>query len=246
MKALGIDVGGSGVKGAIADLEAGSMLTERFRIKTPQPATPSAVAATIADVASQTGWSGDRFGCALPGVVISGMLHTAAHLDPGWIGLDARSLIESAVGEPVVLLNDADAALLAEMRFGAGRDEHGVVLLLTFGTGIGSALFAGGVLVPNTEFGHIEVDGVEAEERASAKAQEDEELTYAQWTSRVNRYLAALETVLWPDLIVIGGGISKEHAEFLDLLEARARIVPAALRNHAGIIGAALASQEWT
>lgn len=244
--ALGIDVGGSGVKGALVDLVGGQLATERIRIPTPQPATPDAVAATVADVVAQTGWSGWRFGCALPGVVTDGTVRTAAHIDPAWIDFDGRTLIASAVGAAVTLLNDADAAGLAEMRFGAGRGEKGVVLLLAFGTGIGSAVFSDGVLVPNTEFGHMEVDGVAAESRASAKVQEEEELEYPQWTTRVNRYLAALETVLWPDLIVIGGGISKEHGEFLGLLEARARIVPAALRNNAGIIGAALASEEAT
>jgi len=244
--ALGIDVGGSGIKGALVDLTMGELHTDRIRIQTPQPATPDAVAATIAEVATQTGWTGPRLGCALPAVVKDGIVRTAANIDAGWIDLDAQSLIASAVGTPVTLLNDADAAGIAEMRYGAGRGEEGVVLLLTFGTGIGSAVFSKGVLVPNTEFGHLQIDGVAAEVGASAKVQQDEGLTYPEWTARVNRYLRAVEVILWPDLIVIGGGISKEHAEFLDLLEARARIVPAALRNHAGIIGAALACKEAT
>ncbi len=244
--ALGIDVGGSGIKGALVDLTVGELHTDRIRIQTPQPATPDAVATTIAEVATQTGWTGPRLGCALPAVVKDGIVRTAANIDAGWIDLDAQSLIATAVGAPVTLLNDADAAGIAEMRYGAGRGEEGVVLLLTFGTGIGSAVFSRGVLVPNTEFGHLQIDGVAAEVGASAKVQEDESLTYPEWTARVNRYLRAVEVILWPDLIVIGGGISKEHAEFLDLLEARARIVPAALRNHAGIIGAALACKEAT
>ena len=244
--ALGIDVGGSGIKGALVDLTVGELHTDRIRIPTPQPATPDAVAATIVEVATQTGWTGPRLGCALPAVVKDGIVRTAANIDASWIDLDAQSLIASTVGTPVTLLNDADAAGIAEMRYGAGRGEEGVVLLLTFGTGIGSAVFSRGVLVPNTEFGHLQIDGVAAEVAASAKVQEDEDLTYTEWTARVNRYLRAVEVILWPDLIVIGGGISKEHAEFLDLLEARARIVPAALRNHAGIIGAALACKEAT
>ncbi len=241
---LGIDVGGSGIKGALVDLAAGELQTERFRIKTPQPATPDAVAATVAEVAVATGWDEGRFGCALPAVVTHGVVRTAANIDAAWIGTDGRELIAETVGSPVTLLNDADAAGLAEMRFGAGRDHDGVVLMLTFGTGIGSALFVDGALVPNTELGHLEVDGHDAEDRASAKAQEDEELSYEEWTGRVNRYLRAVETVLWPDLIVFGGGISKQHDEFFDLLEARAPIVPATLRNNAGIIGAALAAEE--
>ncbi len=243
---LGIDVGGSGIKGALVDLAIGEFATERIRIRTPQPATPDAVAATIAEVAAQTGWSGPKLGCALPAVVTAGVVRTAANIDASWVGVDACALIASAVGTPVTLLNDADAAGLAEMRFGAGRGEEGTVLLLTFGTGIGSALFSGGSLVPNTELGHLQIDGVDAELRAAARIQEEEQLTYPEWTSRVNKYLAAVERILWPDLIVIGGGISKEHAEFLGMLESRARIVPATLRNQAGIIGAALACQEAT
>ena len=242
--ALGVDVGGSGIKGALVDLTVGEFVTDRVRIKTPQPATPDAVATTIAEVANKCGWSGPRLGCALPAVVTDGVVRTASNIDPAWLDLDARSFIAAAVGAPVTLLNDADSAGLAEMHFGAGRGETGKVVLLTFGTGIGSAVFSGGVLVPNTELGHMEVDGVEAEVEASAKAKEDKDLSYPEWTVRVNRYLDALETILWPDLIIIGGGISSDHAEFLDLLDTRARVVPAALRNRAGIIGAAWACRE--
>jgi len=241
---LGIDVGGSGIKGALVDLNTGALTTDRIRIRTPLPATPAAVAATIAEVAAGTGWSGDRFGCALPAVVTDGLVRTAANIDSTWIDIDGRALLQEAVGAPAVLLNDADAAGLAEMRFGAGRDQPGVVLVLTFGTGIGSGVFSEGVLVPNTELGHIVVDGVEAEATASAKAQEEESLTFGEWSDRVNRFLAAVETILWPDLIVFGGGISKEYAKFAELLQSRARIVPATFRNEAGIIGAALATQE--
>lgn len=243
---LGIDVGGSGIKGALVDLSIGELAGDRVRIRTPQPATPDAVATTIASVASEVGWSRDRLGCALPAVVTGGVVQTAYHIDPSWVGLDAQAVVSAAIGAPVTILNDADAAGLAEMRFGAGREERGLVLLLTFGTGIGSALFSDGVLFPNTEFGHLQVDGVDAELRAAARIRKEENLTYPEWTDRVNRYLDAIEKMLWPDLIVVGGGISKKHAEFLHLLNARARIVPATLRNHAGIIGAALACQKAT
>jgi polyphosphate glucokinase len=243
---LGIDVGGSGIKGALVDIDTGVLTTDRIRIRTPDPATPAAVAATIAEVAAATGWSGSHFGCTLPAVVADGIVRSAANIHSSWIDIDGSALLEAAVGAPVVLLNDADAAGLAEMRFGAGRDEPGVVLLLTFGTGIGSSVFSRGALVPNTELGHMVIDGVEAEVTASAKAQEDEALTFAEWSARVNRFLEAAETILWPDLIIFGGGISKEYSQYGELLESRARIVPAAFRNEAGIIGAALATREAT
>jgi polyphosphate glucokinase len=241
---LGIDVGGSGIKGALVDLETGELTTDRVRVRTPHPATPAAVVATVAEVAAATGWSGTRFGCTLPAVVADGIVRTAANIDSSWIDIDGRAVLKAALGAPVVLLNDADAAGLAEMRFGAGRGEPGVVLVLTFGTGIGSGVFSKGALVPNTELGHMTIDGVEAEVTASAKAQEEERLDFPEWSRRVNRFLAAAEAILWPDLIIIGGGISKEYAEFAELLESRARIVPATFRNEAGIIGAALATQE--
>lgn len=241
---LGIDVGGSGIKGALVDLEIGELRTDRVRIPTPQPATPDAVAATVAAVAAATGWDGAGFGCALPAVVTRGVVRTAANIDPAWVEVDGSALIQEHVGCDVVLLNDADAAGIAEVRYGAAREEDGVVLMLTFGTGIGSAVFVNNTLVPNTELGHLEVDGEPGEDRASAKVQEDLELSWPDWLNRVNRYLDAVETILWPDLIVFGGGISKEYAEFSALLDTRAPIVPAALRNNAGIIGAALAAFE--
>jgi polyphosphate glucokinase len=241
---LGIDVGGSGIKGALVDLDRGALVTERFRIPTPQPSTPTAVAEVVAQVAEQTGWDGNAFGCALPAVVTRGIVRTAANIDDGWIGTDGAGLICDLVGCPVTLLNDADAAGLAEMRYGVGVNVPGQVLMLTFGTGIGSALFEAGVLVENTELGHLEVDGDVGEDRAAARIYEDEDLTYEEWAVRVNRYLQAVETVLWPDLIIFGGGISKQFDEYSHMLAARARIVPAAMRNNAGIIGAALASQE--
>lgn len=242
MSWLGIDVGGSGIKGALVDLDAGELVTERFRIPTPQPSTPDAVVEVIAEVAASSGWDGGPFGCALPAVVTHGVVWTAANIDDGWIGTDGAKLIGTRVGCDVTLLNDADAAGLAEMRYGTGRDENGGVLMLTFGTGIGSALFENGVLVPNTELGHLEVDGYAGEDRAAARVYEDEEMTYEEWAVRVNRYLDAVETVLWPDLIIFGGGISKRFDDFGHLLETRAPVRPAAMRNNAGIIGAALAS----
>lgn len=240
---LGVDVGGSGIKGALVDLKTGALTTKRFRHATPQPATPDAVAATVAGVLTETGWQGARFGCAVPAVVIGGIAHTAANIDPQWVGADAAAVIGAATGQEAIVLNDADAAGLAEMRFGAGRGNDGVVLLLTFGTGIGSALFVSGRLVPNTEFGHLEVGGREAEKSAAGRLQEEGDLSFAEWAERVNPVLAALEKVIWPDLIVLGGGISKQQEHFMPLLTARSPLVPAELRNNAGIIGAALAAE---
>jgi polyphosphate glucokinase len=241
---LGIDVGGSGVKGAMVDVVDGRLLSKRVRIPTPQPATPSAIAETVAAVAAQAEWSGDRLGCALPAVVTQGVVRTASNIDSGWIGTDAAALISSAVGGSATILNDADAAGIAEVRLGAARGFRGQVLLLTFGTGIGSALLADGVLVTNTELGHLERNGVEVEHIASAKVQEDEDLSLGEWASRVNSVVASYERVLWPDLIIIGGGISKQFDEYAEVLTARARIVPAVFRNNAGLVGAALAAEE--
>ena len=243
MKRLGIDVGGSGVKGAVVDVGSGELVTERFRLATPQPSVPEAVATAISAVIAEHGWSGP-FGCTLPSVVSHGIVRSAANIDPSWVDVDGRALLEEATGADVTLLNDADAAGIAEVRFGAGRNQDGVVLMITFGTGIGSAVLVDGVLLPNTELGHLEMWGDSAEKRAAAKAYEDEELTYEAWTDRVNEYLAYVETLLWPDLIIVGGGISKDSGEFLHLLEARAEIRPAELRNNAGIVGAAMASVE--
>jgi polyphosphate glucokinase len=240
---LGIDIGGSGIKGAPVDVTTGTFAKERFKISTPQPSLPDAVAAAVHSVAAEFGWSG-RAGITFPGVVTEGVIRTAANLDPAWIGVDARALFDAATGLDCHVLNDADAAGQAEMRFGAGVDEKGTVVMLTFGTGIGSALFTNGVLVPNTEFGHIEIRGKDAEQRASDRARELHDLDWAHWAGRVDEYLKHLEALLWPDLIIVGGGVSRKADKFLPLLDGlHSRIVAAAMHNDAGIVGAALAAE---
>jgi polyphosphate glucokinase len=240
---FGVDIGGSGIKGCTVDLRSGSLEEQRVRVPTPAPATPTAVAELVATITDDFGWHGPM-GVTLPSVLKRGIALTAAHLDPAWKGLAADKLFSEYCRVPVVVLNDADAAGLAEMRFGAGRDHDGVVLLLTFGTGIGSALFVDGELVPNTELGHLQVDGVDAEIRAAASARDDEELSWAVWAARVSRYLQVLEGLMWPDLIIAGGGVSKKADKWLSLLECRTPVVAAALRNDAGIVGAAAAAAE--
>lgn len=240
---FGVDIGGSGVKGCTVDLRSGSLEDERVRVPTPAPATPAAVAELVGIITREFGWHGPM-GVTLPSVLKRGIVLTAAHLDPAWKGLAAAKLFSEYCRVPVVVLNDADAAGLAEMRFGAGRDHDGVVLLLTFGTGIGSALFVDGELVPNTELGHLQVDGADAEVRAAAAARDDEGLSWPGWTARVSRYLQVLEDLIWPDLIIVGGGVSKKADKWLSLLECRTPVVAAALRNDAGIVGAAAAAAE--
>jgi polyphosphate glucokinase len=238
-----VDIGGSGIKGCTVDLRSGSLEDARVRVPTPVPATPAAVAEVVAAITSEFGWHGPM-GVTLPSVIKRGVALTAAHLDPAWKGLAANKLFSKACRVPVVVLNDADAAGLAEMRFGAGRDHDGVVVLLTFGTGIGTALFVDGELVPNTELGHLQVDGADAEIRAAAAARDDEALSWADWAPRVSRYLQVLEDLVWPDLIIAGGGVSKKADKWLSLLECRTPVVAAALRNDAGIVGAAAAAAE--
>jgi len=241
MQAFGIDIGGSGIKGAPVDVAAGKLLADRKKIETPHPALPDAVAGVVHEIITGFDWSGP-IGITFPGVVTDGVTRTAANLDPAWIGLDARDLFGKAAGNPVRVLNDADAAGVAEMKFGAGVGEKGTVLMLTFGTGIGSALFVNGTLVPNTEFGHIEINGHDAEKRASEHAKELHDMSWGKWAGRVEEYMQQMEALLSPDLFIIGGGISKESEKFVPLLKGiRARIVPATLHNDAGIVGAAMA-----
>ncbi len=240
---FGIDIGGSGIKGAPVDLGQGELLAERVRVPTPQPSTPDAVAAAVSTLVERFPPSGP-LGIALPCVLKQGIVQTAANVDAGWKGVDAATLFTDLTGCPVLVLNDADAAGLAEMRFGAGQGRGGVVVLLTFGTGIGSALFLDGELVPNTEFGHVEIDGHDAEQRAAASARDNEGLSWEQWTARVSRYLRTLEDLVWPDLIIAGGGVSRKAHKWLPLLDCRTEVVPAALRNSAGIVGAATAAGE--
>ena len=245
MEILGIDVGGSGIKAAPVDVSHGTLAKERFKVLTPEPATPDAVAAAVHTVAAEFGWSGPA-GVTFPGVVQRGVIRTAHNLDPSWIGVDGRDLFMSTAGlEDVHVLNDADAAGQAEIRFGAGAGEQGTVVMLTFGTGIGSALFTRGILVPNTEFGHIEVRGKDAEKRAAGRVRELHDLDWQHWAGRVDEYMSHLEALLWPDLFIVGGGVSRKSGKFLPLLDhLRARVVPAAMHNDAGIIGAALAAAE--
>ncbi len=240
MDVLGIDIGGSGIKAAPVDVTTGKFTAERVKLATPRPALPDAVADVVKELVAGFGWTGPA-GLAFPGVVIDGVTHTAANLDPAWIGLEAQELFSAATGLSLSVLNDADAAGLAEMTFGAGCGERGTVLMLTFGTGIGSALFTDGRLVPNTEFGHIEIRGKDAETRASERAKELHDLSWGKWAGRVNDYLAHVEALVWPSLFVIGGGISRKSDRFIPLLSnVRARIVPAAMHNDAGIVGAAM------
>jgi polyphosphate glucokinase len=238
MNVFGLDIGGSGIKGAPVDTATGELLQERVRIKTPQPATPEAIVQTAVEVVSEADWQGP-VGCGFPAVVKEGVLQTAANVDKAAIGFDLRTALQKELDTQVSVVNDADAAGLAEMRWGAGKGQDGVVLMLTLGTGIGTALFIGGRLMPNTELGHIEVRGEEAEHRASDTARKRDDLNWKHYARRLDEYLHKIEDLLWPDLIVVGGGISKDSAKFLPKLTLRCPIVPAQLRNQAGIIGAA-------
>ncbi len=237
--ALGIDIGGSGIKGAVVDVTSGGLLTDRVRMATPSPATPKAVAEAVSGIVARVGFVGPT-GVGFPGSVRAGVARLAAHVDPSFLGVDLVDLFSRATAVTTHVMNDADAAGAAEMRFGAGKGEWGTVVLLTFGTGIGSALFRGGVLVPNTEFGHLEFGGKAAEVDASAAARTRDGLGLAQWSLRVNAYLAHLEMLLSPDLVIVGGGISKKWDRFGSQLAASVPIRPARLRNDAGIVGAAL------
>jgi polyphosphate glucokinase len=244
MHALGIDIGGTGIKAAPVDVATGKLLADRQKIATPRPARPDAIADVVKQLVTSFKWSG-LVGVTFPGVVIDGVIRTAANLDPAWIGVDAGALFGQAAGNPVWVLNDADAAGVAEMTFGAGVGEEGTVIMLTFGTGIGSALFTKGVLVPNTEFGHVEIHGEDAETRASEHAKELHDLSWGKWAGRVDEYLQHVEAVMSPGLIIVGGGISKQSEKWVPRLTGiSARIVPAALLNDAGIVGAAMATAD--
>ncbi|MFG3293345.1 polyphosphate--glucose phosphotransferase [Streptomyces sp. NPDC048179] len=242
MQIFGVDIGGSGIKGAPVDLDKGDLAQERCKVLTPHPATPEGVADGVKQVVDHFGWSGP-VGLTFPGVISDGThIRTAANVDKSWIDTDARTLFSERLGGlPVTVVNDADAAGVAEVEFGAGRGRKGVVLLLTFGTGIGSALFVDGELVPNTELGHLELDGHDAEKKASSKAKEDEELSWEHWAHRVNKYLAHVEMLFTPNLFIIGGGVSRKADKFLPYIKGiKAEIVPAQLQNNAGIVGAAM------
>jgi len=244
--ALGIDVGGSGIKGAPVDLSTGELTAERLRIETPQPSTPDAVAEVVATLVEHfADLLGDgAIGVTVPGVVTHGVVRTAANIDHAWIGTDADALFTGRLGRAVHVVNDADAAGVAEGRFGAARSTKGLVIVTTLGTGIGTALLLDGKLVPNSELGHLEIDGHDAESRAAYSVRENEDLSWVDWAARLQRYYGVIEDLLWPALIVVGGGVSKKADKFLPLLHLRAPIVAAQLRNEAGIVGAAVLADE--
>ncbi len=241
MKILGIDIGGTGIKGAPVDTTKGEMLAERHRIPTPNPSRPEAVADVVAEIAEHFKWKGS-IGCTFPAIVKGGVVYSAANVDKGWIGVNGQVLFEQKTNCPVTLVNDADAAGIAEMQFGAGKGQNGVVIMLTLGTGIGSAIFINGTLLPNTELGHLEIRGKDAEHRASDHVRQERELSWPKWAERVDEYLQRVEYLFSPDLFIVGGGVSKKHEKFLPLLNTRAPIIPAQLLNDAGIVGAALAA----
>ncbi|MER5871788.1 polyphosphate--glucose phosphotransferase [Streptomyces sp. NPDC002044] len=245
MQIMGVDIGGSGIKGAPVDLDRGDLAQERHKVLTPQPATPEGVAGCVAEVVRAFSWTGP-VGVTFPGVVTGGVTRSAANVDKSWVGVDAAALLSRELdGLPVTVLNDADAAGVAEMTYGAGRGRGGTVILLTLGTGIGSALFTDGHLVPNTELGHLELKGHDAEKRASVKAKEDGELSWEHWAHRLQKYLEHVEMLFSPDLFILGGGVSRKPEKFLPLIEGvRAEIVPAKLQNNAGIVGAAMAAKQ--
>lgn len=241
MDILGIDIGGSGIKGAPVDVNKGILTVERHRISTPEPSTPDAVSEVVRKIAAHFSWKAP-IGCTFPAVIKNGVAYSAANVDKSWLGTDGQALMQEKTGCPVRLLNDADAAGIAEMEFGAGKGHKGVVIVLTLGTGIGSAIFMDGYLLPNTEFGHMEVRGKDAELRAASRIRKQDKLTWKKWAKRVNEFLNRMEILFSPDLFIIGGGISRRHNMFFPYIKTQAEIVPAQLKNEAGIIGAALAA----
>lgn len=236
---LGVDVGGSGIKGAVVDTETGELQQERIRLDTPHPATPKAVSATFAELVRQHDYKG-LIGCGFPAIVKSGEVRSAANISDKWIGRNAIEVFSMACNCPVEVLNDADAAGMAEMHFGHGKGEEGVALMITIGSGLGSALFIDGKLVPNTEFGHMKMMGKAAEVFASSKARKSEDLSWEEWGERFDKYLRYVKRILNPDLVLLGGGASKRFDKYRDQLTVDLRVKPAELRNTAGIIGAAL------
>jgi polyphosphate glucokinase len=243
MEMIGIDVGGTGIKAAVVETTSGELVTPRVRVETPHPATPAALAEASKGLLKELPRDLPA-GIGFPAVILHGVVKTAANIDPSWIGTQADVLFADALSRRIVIGNDADAAGLAEMRFGAGRGEKGTVLMLTLGTGIGSALFYDGVLLPNTELGHLQVRGKDAERRAAASTKERKGLSWHTWSKRLAEYVDTIDALLWPDLVIIGGGISKDAEKFIHDLPSRVRCVPAALQNQAGIIGAAMLAAE--
>lgn len=236
---VGIDIGGTGIKVGAVDLERGTLLAKRVRVETPHPASPTAVVDTVRSLLDGFD-AAAPLGITLPSVVLHGVVKTASNIDASWIGTDAAALFSDAFGRPVGVINDADAAGMAEVRFGAGRGVPGVVILVTLGTGIGSGLFVDGQLVPNTELGHLHLHHGDAEDWAAESARERDQLSWKAWARRVANYLELVESLLWPDLFIIGGGVSRQSDKFLPLIECRTTVVPAQLHNDAGIVGGAL------
>jgi len=241
MQILGIDIGGSGIKGALVDAETGEMISERFRLVTPKGARPADVAEVVGQVVQHFDWHGP-VGCTFPAIIRNGVAHSAANVDDSWIGTDAQALFQETTGCPVTVINDADAAGIAEIVFGAGKDQPGVIIMLTLGTGIGTALFVDGHLVPNTELGHIEMNGDDAEQQAADSARKREDLSWKKWGKRLNQYFQTLEFLLSPDLFIVGGGVSKKSQKFFRYIETRAPLAVAQMRNEASIIGGAMAA----
>lgn len=244
--AIGIDIGGTGIKGALVDVKKGELASERLRVETPAGGRPDDIALVVKELIGvlDPNGSATAIGICFPAVVQHGVTKSAANVSKEWIGLDADELFTKVIGKPVHLINDADAAGVAEMKFGVGKKAKGLVLMTTLGTGIGTALFMDGRLVPNTELGHLEIDGVDYETKAAFSAKEREQLDWVQWASRLQTYYTKVENLFTPDLFVVGGGVSKEHEDFLPLLKLRTEIVPAKLKNTAGIIGAAMVANK--
>lgn len=241
MEILGVDIGGSGIKGAIVNSETGEILSERIRIETPQPATPQAVAKTFRKLVKEFQWNG-IVGCGFPAAIKYGVVKTASNIDKSWINTDAAKLFSSETHLPVFVVNDADAAGIAEITIGAGKDIKGTVLMITVGTGIGTALFHEGKLMPNTELGHVLLGKKTAESYASGLVRKNLDLSWKEWALRFNEYLLHIEFLLWPDLIIVGGGISRKSDKFMHYFSTKTQVVPAAFANNAGIIGAAMSA----
>lgn len=239
--ALGIDIGGTGIKGAVVDVATGELVSERLKIATPEGGEPEAIVSTVVELIEQLGGAEDGVpvGVCFPAIVKHGKTLSAANVSKKWVGLEAEKLFEKALRRDIHFVNDADAAGVAETRYGAAKDVPGVVLMTTLGTGIGSALIYDGVLVPNTELGHLILDGKDAEKRAAYSAKERGRLSWKRWAKRLQRYYTHLELLFSPDLFLVGGGVSKSHEEFLPLLSLKTPIIPATHRNNAGILGAA-------
>ena len=240
---LGIDIGGTGIKGALVNVKKGKLLTERHRIPTPQPASPQAVADTVQSLMTHFDWDGP-VGCGFPAAIQQGIVRTTANISSEWRDCHAEGLFNSQTGQTFTVINDADAAGMAEMRFGAGKGQSGVVMMVTLGTGIGSALFSNGTLIPNTELGHLEMRGIEVEHYASNAVRKREELDWAPWASRLDEVLKLYSALFWPDLFIIGGGVSKKKEHFFPLLTSKVPIVAAKKKNDAGIVGAAVYCAE--